>query len=79
MTTATKQQPIDAAPGLLRIWQIVGDKKRGLEPILPIDKSTFLAKVRSGEYPKPVKLGEKTTAWRKSDIMDLRERFGGVQ
>lgn len=79
MTTATKQQPIDSEPGLLRIWHVVGDKKRGLEPILPISKSTFLAKVQSGEYPKPVNLGEKTTAWRKSDIMELLERFGGAQ
>ncbi len=70
----TPQQP-DA---LLRVWQITGDKKRGIEPILPIGRSTFLERVRKGIYPKPVKLGEKTTAWRKSDIMALLESFGGA-
>ena len=63
----------------LRIWQIVGDRKRKIEPLLPIGRSTFLAKVKSGEYPQPVKLGERTTAWRKSDIMALLDSFGGGQ
>lgn len=60
---------------LLRVWQIVGDSKRGIDPILPIGRSTFLAKVKSGEYPKPVKIGSKTTAWRRSSIMALLESF----
>ena len=59
------------AIGYLRIWQIVGDKKRGIEPILPIGRSTFLAGVKSGKYPQPVKLSERTTAWRKADILTL--------
>lgn len=63
--------------GYLRIWQIVGDKKRGIEPILPIGRSTFLAGVKSGKYPQPVKLSERTTAWRKSDILALLDSMGG--
>jgi prophage regulatory protein len=63
----------------LRIWHIVGCKKRGTEGLLPIGRSTFLAKVRSREYPQPYRLGKKTTAWKKSDIMELLESFGGVQ
>lgn len=61
----------------LRIWQIVGDKKREIEPLLPIGKSTFLLGVKSGKYPKPVKLGARTTAWRKSDIDALLARIAG--
>lgn len=68
-----------AALCYLRIWQIVGDKKRGIEPLLPIGRSTWLAGVKSGKYPKPVKLGDKTTAWRKADIVALLESFGGAQ
>jgi Predicted transcriptional regulator len=64
------------AIGYLRIWQIVGDKKRGIEPILPIGRSTFLAGVKSGKYPQPVKLGERTTAWKKSDILALLDSMG---
>jgi len=71
----TTQQP----DPLLRVWQITGDKKRGIEPLLPIGRSTFLAKVKSGDYPAPVKCGPKTTCWRKSDIMALLESFGGAK
>jgi len=63
----------------LRIWQITGDKKRGINPLLPIGRSTFLAKVKTGEYPQPVKLGERTTAWRRADILSLLASFGGEQ
>jgi prophage regulatory protein len=63
---------------LFRIWHIVGDKKRGIEPLLPIGKSTFLEGVKSGKYPKPIKLGERTVAWRKSDIEALLASFGGA-
>lgn len=72
MSTTSNQY---TAIGYLRIWQIVGDKKRGIEPLLPIGRSTFLAGVKSGKYPQPVKLAERTTAWRKSDILKLLETF----
>jgi len=39
----------------------------------PVSRSTWLEGVRSGRYPKPVKLGPRTTAWRVSDIRDLLE------
>ncbi|MGZ8182798.1 MAG: helix-turn-helix transcriptional regulator [Methylobacter sp.] len=75
MTTTSNQA---FALGYLRVWQIIGDRKRGIEAILPIGRSTFLAGVKSGKYPKPVKLGERTTAWRKSDIMALLEDMDGA-
>ncbi|WP_150047415.1 helix-turn-helix transcriptional regulator [Methylomonas rhizoryzae] len=78
MSTKTPHQ--ETVPiAYLRIWQITGDRKKGIEPLLPIGRSTFLAKVRSGEYPKPIKLGEKTTAWRKADILALLDSFGCAQ
>jgi prophage regulatory protein len=64
--------------GYLRIWQIVGDSKRGIEPLLPIGRSTFLAGVKSGKYPQPVKLGERTTAWKKAEILALLDSVGGA-
>jgi len=71
LTTSNQQPAFNLA--YLRIWQIVGDRKRGIEPLLPIGRSTFLAGVKSGKYPKPVKLGERTTAWRKADILAMLE------
>lgn len=40
---------------------------------IPVSKSTWWAGVKSGRYPKPVKLGERITAWRAEDIRALIE------
>ena len=52
--------------GFLRLASIIGPKG----PI-PISKSTWWAGVKSGRYPKPVKLGPRITAWRVEDIEAL--------
>jgi prophage regulatory protein len=41
---------------------------------LPISKSTWWAGVKTGRFPKPVKLGPRITAWRVEDIALLIER-----
>ena len=38
---------------------------------IPVSKSTWWAGVKSGRYPKPVKLGPRITAWRVEDIRAL--------
>lgn len=43
---------------------------------LPVGKSTWWQGVKDGRFPKPVKLGPKTTAWRVEDIRALVERLG---
>lgn len=66
------------ATGYLRLAQIIGRKPSnddfGLPAIIPVSASTWWAGVRSGRYPKPVKLGERITAWRVEDIRALIER-----
>jgi predicted DNA-binding transcriptional regulator AlpA len=47
--------------GFVRLSQII-------PTIIPISKSTWWAGVKSGRFPKPVKLSERTTAWRVEDI-----------
>jgi prophage regulatory protein len=39
--------------------------------ILPISKSTWLTGIKSGHFPKPVRLGKRITAWRVEDIRKL--------
>ena len=75
MVTISSQLP---ETGFVRIWQIVGNKKTNTPGIIPICRTSFLNGVKSGKYPKPVKLGERTIAWRVSDIRALIERLGGV-
>ncbi len=56
---------------LLRLPHIIGDSKKGIPAIIPISRSAWLSGVREGRYPKPVKLGPKTTAWRAAEILEL--------
>lgn len=64
--------------GYLRLSQILGQpatpKSPAIPALIPISKSTWWAGVRSGRYPKPVKLGDRITAWRVEDIRALIER-----
>jgi prophage regulatory protein len=57
--------------GLVRLKQIIAP--RG--PI-PVSKSTWWAGVKDGRFPKPVKLGPRTTAWR---VEDIRALFDDLQ
>ena len=58
--------------GFLRLPQIIGDPKAEppIPPIIPVKKSCWWAGVRSGRFPKPVKLG-RCTMWRVEDIRAL--------
>lgn len=75
--TKLKSAQIHQLPetGFLRIWQIVGNKKTNIPALIPISRTSFLNGVKSGKYPKPVKLGERTTAWRVEDIRELIASF----
>lgn len=55
---------------LLRLKEIIGPNG-----LIPVSRSSWLNKVATGEYPKPVKLGPRTTAWRSQDIADLIRRI----
>jgi hypothetical protein len=59
--------------GFLRIRQILGDPKAEppIPPLIPIGKSSWWAGIQCGRFPKPVKLGPRTTAWRAEDIAAL--------
>jgi predicted DNA-binding transcriptional regulator AlpA len=55
--------------GFLRLHQILR--------IIPVGKSTWWAGVKSGRFPKPVKLGPRTTAWRAEVIAALVKSYSG--
>lgn len=59
--------------GFLREKQILGDKKADppIPPIIPVCHSSWWNGIASGRYPKPVKLGPRTTVWRCEDIRAL--------
>ncbi len=56
---------------LLRLKRIIGDKSQNIEGMIPISKSAWWDGVAKGRFPKPIKLGARTTCWRESDILAL--------
>jgi prophage regulatory protein len=54
--------------GFVRLTSIVAPQG----PI-PVGRSTWWAGVKIGRFPKPVKLGPHTTAWKVEDIRKLIE------
>ena len=54
--------------GFLRLPQILN--------IVPVSKSTWWEGCKTGRFPKPVKLGPRTTAWRAEDIAALVKSIG---
>jgi prophage regulatory protein len=54
--------------GFVRLPQVLA--------VIPVSKSSWWAGVKTGRYPKPVKLGPSTTAWKVSDIRALIEQIG---
>jgi prophage regulatory protein len=57
--------------GYLRITEILGDQTQGVQPLIPVSKTAWYDGIKRGIYPKPVKLGNRTSAWRSRDIQEL--------
>jgi prophage regulatory protein len=49
---------------LVRIEKIVGPNG-----LIPVSRSSFYQGIRDGIYPKAVRLGKRTSAWRLSELM----------
>jgi prophage regulatory protein len=64
--------------GFLRLPQIIGNAKvtPPIPALIPVSRSTFLAGVKNGRFPKSIKLSRRCTAWKVKDILALIE---GVQ
>ncbi len=52
--------------GFLRLRDVIGDK--GNPGIIPISRSSWYKGIAEGIYPGPVKLSERTSAWKIEDI-----------
>jgi predicted DNA-binding transcriptional regulator AlpA len=57
--------------GLVRLGEIVAPNG-----VLAISRSSFLAGVKAGRFPQPVKLGPRTTAW---DAAEIRAFIAALQ
>lgn len=64
--------------GFLRLPHIIGDPNAEppIPALIPICKTVWWEGVKSGRFPRPVKLGPRTTAWRVEDVRDWIEAQG---
>lgn len=73
MVNANSQLP---ETGFLKLSAIIGDPKAKppIPPIIPVKKSCWWEGVRSGRFPKPVKIGNgRGTFWKVEAIRALIE------
>lgn len=64
------------AEGYVRISQIANNPVKGTVGVIPVSPATWWNGVRSGKFPKSVKLGPRTTAWKVEDIRALMKEMG---
>lgn len=66
--------------GFIKLSAIIGNQKSTppIQPLIPISRTSWLDGVKSGKFPKPVKLGARSVAWKAEDIRALVERLGGA-
>ena len=65
----TVNTPILPTTGYLRLPQVL--------QLIPVCKSTWWSGIKTGRFPKGVKLGPRTTAWRVEDIHQLLNDLAG--
>ncbi|MBU2571192.1 MAG: helix-turn-helix domain-containing protein [Gammaproteobacteria bacterium] len=74
MTKEVQQNPSSLPEsGYIRLYQIIGSKKAGIPPIIPVSRGTWHTWVKQGKAPKPVKIN-RTCLWRVEDIREMIER-----
>jgi len=62
---------------LYRLYEIIGNRAKGLEGLLPMSRSAWYAGIQAGRYPQPIKITHRLVAWKASDLRALIERLTG--
>jgi prophage regulatory protein len=65
MSSKTSEAVAHQQGRLLRLSQVL--------ELIPVSPATWWRGVKSGRYPKPIKLGPMITAWREQDVRALVE------
>jgi len=62
-------EQFDSLPIWLRIWHLIGDPQKGIEPLIPISRTMLYDRIKSGRFPAPDhRFGERIAAWHKDQI-----------
>lgn len=74
MLIQTQETP--SLPSYVREADLIGSRRKGGQRgILPFSSPTLWRMVKEGRFPKPVKLGERITAWDMADVRAWLDSF----
>lgn len=71
--TQTKKTETTALPGILTMDELL--RLPAVLSIVKIPKSSWWRGIKEERFPKPIKLGPRTSAWLASDIKSLIDRL----
>ena len=54
-------------------------REKQVRQLIPIAHSTLWAWVRAGKFPSPLKLSDRITVWRNSDVQTFIKESGGEE
>jgi prophage regulatory protein len=74
--TRPASQPVIPENGYVRVAQLLGCRRRGWVPILPVSRSGLYGLIRSGRFPAPQKIGTKIIAW---PVEQIRETLAAMR
>ena len=60
---------------LYRIAEVIGDRKRDIKGVIPMGRTAWYKGIKEGRYPRPVKISERSVAWKSEDIDALVARI----
>jgi prophage regulatory protein len=60
---------------LISLDYIIGSKKKGIKPIIPVSRTAWYDGVKDGRFPKPMHLSARRTVWFRSDVLTLLEKL----
>jgi len=60
---------------LLRLSQIIGDRKKGIPPIIPVSTSRWWKMWNEGTAPRGRKISRQIRVWTLAEIEDLADRI----
>lgn len=63
----------------IRLKELIGNRKAGEIGIVQISRSHLFDLVKAGRFPKPIKLSEKCTVWKLSEIMQFLDSIAQQQ
>lgn len=57
--------------GYVRLPDIIGDRKKGIPPLIPVSRTMWFEGMKEGRFPSGVLLGPRTRAWSVESIKSL--------